>query len=130
VEALVGKVIQTGALESLVMPIYDANCFVSARFAASRFEGIVGGQGESDLPLVIRYVTKRAQNEIHQGDVIITSGLGGIYPSGITIGRVSASVVREGETSMELEVETSADFSRLEYVFVIDRELREDDSGA
>jgi rod shape-determining protein MreC len=126
VQALVGKVIQAGQFESLVMPLYDTSSFVSARLSESRYQGLVGGQGSPDLPLVMRSIQKRARDEINFGDRIVTSGIGGVYPAEITIGRVSAILYQEYETSMEVELETAIDFSRLEYVFVIDAEsLRE-----
>jgi len=118
-QGLVGKVVQTGAFESLVMPLYDESCFVSSRLADSRYEGIVGGQGNPELPLVMRFIRKRARDEINFGDMVVSSGLGGIYPAGINIGRVNRINYQENELSMEVELEPSIDFSRLEYVFVI-----------
>ncbi|MDR3020551.1 MAG: rod shape-determining protein MreC [Treponema sp.] len=119
-QALVGKVIQTGAFESLVMPFFDINSQVSARFSVSRFEGIVEGQGNSETPLLMRFVPKRARNELNIGDIIITSGMGGIFPQGINIGRVSAVNILEYEPTLEIEIIPMIDFSRLEYVFVIE----------
>ncbi|MCL2128188.1 MAG: rod shape-determining protein MreC [Treponema sp.] len=120
-QALVGKVIQTSAFESLVMPLYDASLLVASRFSASRYEGIVEGQGSPDLPLRMRFIPKRARDDIRQGDLVISSGMGGVYPPGINIGRVSGVAYREYETSMEAELEPLTDFSRLEYVFVIEK---------
>jgi rod shape-determining protein MreC len=119
-QGLVGKIIQTGAFESLVMPLYDISSFVSSRLAESRYEGIIEGQGNPEIPLIMRFIRKRARDEISFGDMIVSSGLGGIYPAGINIGRVSQILYQENEISMELELETTVDFSRLEYVFVID----------
>jgi rod shape-determining protein MreC len=51
--------------------------------------------------------------------MVVSSGLGGVYPAGINIGRVSRVNSREYEISMELELEPVIDFSRLEYVFAI-----------
>ena len=51
--------------------------------------------------------------------MVVSSGIGGIYPSGINIGRVVRINYEENELSMEVELEPSIDFSRLEYVFVI-----------
>ncbi|QQO08158.1 rod shape-determining protein MreC [Breznakiella homolactica] len=121
-QALVGKVIQAGLMESLIMPLYDSNAYISGRLAESRYEGILEGQGTADLPLVMRFIRKRARDEISIGDIVVTSGLGGIYPQGITIGRVSRVIYQEYETSMGLELEPSIDFSRLEYIFVIGSE--------
>jgi rod shape-determining protein MreC len=121
-QALVGKVIQTGFLESLVMPIFDINSLVSSRLSVSRFEGIIEGQGNSEAPLLMRFVPRRARDEVNIGDVIISSGMGGIFPSGINIGRVSSVNILEYETTLEIEVVPMIDFSRLEYVFIIEAE--------
>ncbi|MDR0642641.1 MAG: rod shape-determining protein MreC [Treponema sp.] len=119
VQGLVGKVIQTGQFESLVMPVYDVSSFIASRFFVSRYDGIVEGQGSPDTPLRMRFIQKRARNEISRGDLIVTNGMGGVYPGGITIGRVNTVHYREDEISMEVELESVIDFSRLEYVFVI-----------
>jgi len=124
-QALVGKVIQTGTLESLVMPVFDVNSQVSARFSVSGFEGIVAGQGNSESPLLMRFVPKRARDEINIGDIIITSGMGGIFPKGINIGRVSGINMPEYETTLEIELIPMIDFSRLEYVFIMEAEIPE-----
>jgi len=128
VQALVGKVIQTGVFESLVMPVFDINSLVSCRFSVSRFEGIVEGQGSSENSLIMQFVPRRARDEINIGDIVITSGMGGIYPPGINLGRVSSINVLEYETTLEIEVIPMIDFSRLEYVFVIEAESSAYDS--
>jgi rod shape-determining protein MreC len=85
----------------------------------------VEGQGNNEYPLLMRLISKRARDGVHFGDMVITSGIGGgqgtgtVYPAGINIGRVSRIFYKEDETSMEVELETVLDFSRLEYVFVI-----------
>ncbi|MCL2210742.1 MAG: rod shape-determining protein MreC [Treponema sp.] len=124
-QALVGKVIQTGVFESLVMPVFDINSLVSCRFSVSRFEGIVEGQGNSDSSLIMRFVPRRARDEINIGDIVITSGMGGVFPSGINMGRVSGVNILEYETTLEVEVLPMIDFSRLEYVFIIEAENME-----
>ncbi len=121
VQGLVGLVVQVGRHESMVLPIYDANSFVSARFAQSLYEGIVSGQGDVNSPLIMKYIKKRAKDEIQYGDRVLTSGLGGIFPKGIEIGRVSKIIFQEYETSLTVELESAIDFSRLEYVFVIEK---------
>jgi rod shape-determining protein MreC len=121
-QALVGKVIQTGHVESLVMPLYDQHCFVSARLSQERYEGIVEGQGALTLPLLMRSITKRARENMNVGDIVVTSGMGGVYPAGIIIGRISGILFQEYETSIELELESAIDFSRLEYAFVLEKE--------
>jgi rod shape-determining protein MreC len=127
-QALVGKVIQVNAFESMVMPLYDSSLLVASRFAASRYEGITEGQGAPDSPLRMRFIPKRAMDEISRGDMVVSSGMGSVYPPGLNIGRVSNVTFREHETTMEVEVEAIIDFSRLEYVFVIEKIQLQDDS--
>jgi rod shape-determining protein MreC len=119
-QALTGKIIQTGQVESLVMPLYDQRCFVSARLSQERYDGIVEGQGSPAHPLLMRSIAKRARDDVKTGDIVVTSGMGGVYPAGIILGRVSKILFLEYETSIELELESAIDFSRLEYVFVIE----------
>ncbi|MCL1814938.1 MAG: rod shape-determining protein MreC [Treponema sp.] len=117
---LVGKVVQTAHFESLVMPLYDSTSYISARLGESRIEGIVEGQGSPDAPLLLRFIRRPARGEISIGEQILTSGLGGVFPPGILTGRVSRILYQDMDTSIEIELESSVDFSRLEYVFVID----------
>jgi rod shape-determining protein MreC len=119
-EALMGKVSQAGAFESLVLPVYDVYFYSSARFSDSRYEGLVEGQGDREAPLVMKNIPKRAREEINYGDMVVSSGLGGVYPPGIAIGRVIR--FQEYENSMTVDLESVITFSSLEYVFVIDVE--------
>jgi rod shape-determining protein MreC len=121
-QSLVGKIVQVGYSQSLMMPVYDSNSFVSARFSAARYEGLVSGQGNQDRFLLMRYVKKRAREEIKYGDRVVTSGLGGIYPPDLFIGRVARIVNHDYETSIDVELESSVDYSRLEYIFAIENE--------
>jgi rod shape-determining protein MreC len=125
-QGLVGKVIQAGQFESLVMPLYDVSCSVAARFSVSRYDGLAEGQGSPDASLLMRFIRKRARDEINYGDMVVSSGMGGVYPAGINIGRVTGVNYREYEISMEVELEPVIDFSRLEYVFVIDQQRETD----
>jgi rod shape-determining protein MreC len=124
-QALVGKVVQAGFAESLIMPLYDTSSFVSARFSESRYEGIVEGQGRNEDPLIMRFIRRRVGDEIQFGDMVLSSGMGRLYPPDINIGRVSRVVIQESENAIDVELESSIDFSRLEYVFAIVAESTE-----
>ncbi len=67
----------------------------------------------------MRYVKKLAKDSIEYGDLVVTAGLGGLYPKGVNIGRIRDIRVRGYETSLVLEIEPVIDFGRLEYVFII-----------
>ena len=121
VEALAGKIVQVARYDSLLLPLYDARCFVAARFAQSRYEGIAAGTGTSGKPLVMQAIDKRARDNVQIGDIVVSSGMGGVYPADVYIGRVSNVLLQEHESSFEVELESSVDFARLEYVFILEK---------
>jgi rod shape-determining protein MreC len=118
-EGLVGKVISVTAGTSQVLPLYDPDCQVSARVDSTRDEGLVSGQGKDRPTAVMNYVKKIAKDKIQYGDLVVTSGLGGLYPRGINIGRIRAISAPAYETSLVLQVEPIIDFDRLEYLFLV-----------
>ena len=117
---LVGRIVRVGQTTSMIIPVYDYQSYVSCRTQKTRDEGIVNGNGADAPFLTMRYVKKRAAEELSYGDVIVTTGYNNNYPKDIPVGTISRIRVPEYETSLEIEVETVIDFSRLENVFVLD----------
>lgn len=126
-EGLVGKVLEVGRSSSIVSPIYDASAHISARLDRTRYEGLVSGGGSPDTPLTMRYVKKRAKEEIQYGDLVVTSGLQSLYPRDVIIGRVTRVLSADYQTSLDIDVEPVLDFARLEYVFIVFTEDRAED---
>lgn len=118
-EGLVGKVLEVGRFSSMVSPIFDSSAHIASRLDRTRYEGLVSGGGSSDLPLVMKYVKKRAKDEIQFGDLVVTSGYQSLYPKGVIVGRVTKVLVTDYQTSLDIDVEPLLDFNRLEYVFVV-----------
>lgn len=119
---LVGKVVSVGPYTSLVMPIYDYQCSVSARIQNTRDLGLVSGNGSESENLSLRYINKRVLDELQIGDVIVTSGENGNYERDIPIGSISKIKIVDYDSSLQIEVTPVIDFSRLESVIVMDRE--------
>lgn len=118
-EGLVGRVVQTTGGTSVVMPVFASGSYVAARLDESRHEGILQGGGDVESELVLRYVIRDARNEIRYNDLVVSSGMNSIYPRDIPIGRVLRVTAPSYETSLRIEVDPVVDFSRLEYVFVL-----------
>ncbi len=118
-QGLVGRVEEVGLSTSVVMPVFDHDSFVAARLLRSRHEGLVAGEGSSEGMLTMLYVSKSARDELSVGDMVITSGMRSIFPEGLLIGTVEAILGRPYETSLNMEIDPTVDFSRLEYVFVL-----------
>lgn len=116
---LVGKIVQTGRDSSMIIPIYDYQCYVAASVQTTKHRGLINGQGTADLPLIMKYVQKRAKDEIAIGDRILTSGENNLFPKDSPIGIITGIKVHDYETYLELAVQPIIDFSRLDYVFVL-----------
>jgi rod shape-determining protein MreC len=112
---LVGKISRVAPRSAFVRPLQARNCRVSVRTARSRAEGIVEWRGGSRLTL--GFLPFRA--DVRPGDEVVTSGLGGVFPRGVPVGRVAeiGSDPRDGST--RVEIEPAVDFSELEEVYVV-----------
>ncbi len=119
IEGLVGKVTSVGLGTSQILPLYDPECMVSARVDSTRDEGLVAGQGKDRGTIVMDYVKKTAKDRIHYGDLVVSSGLGALYPKGINIGRIRTWEAPGYKTSLVVQVEPIVDFDRLEYLFLL-----------
>jgi rod shape-determining protein MreC len=123
-QGLVGRVVLVSLTSSLVQPITDPNSYVAARLQSSRFDGLVAGSPGGASALSMSYVKKLAVNEVQYGELVISSGMGQLFPEGIHIGRVREMIAKGYEASLELEIEPIVDFSRLEFVYIIDTEKK------
>jgi rod shape-determining protein MreC len=115
---LVGRVISVGPRVSQVQLLTDRECSVGAILSRTRIRGIVNGSGEqtSATGLTLNYVSNL--EDVSEGDLIVTSGMDGIYHKGIAIGRVGS--VRNGPRLFKLiTVEPAANLNRLEEVFIL-----------
>ena len=114
---LVGYVISTTSSTAKVQTIIDTASNVSANI--SNVEDSVILKGTLNNIETVRATYIPADSTILQGDQVVTSGLGGIYPKGILIGTVKSVVNTKNEADRYAEIEVSTDFSRLETVLVI-----------
>jgi len=117
---LVGKIVTVGAETSMILPIFDSKCTISARIQTTRDIGLVTGNGSDDGVLSMRYVKKRVLEELDYGDTVVTSGENGNYLRDITIGTISKINLLDYDSSLDIEIVPTIDFSRLESVIVAD----------
>ncbi|MBQ0039810.1 MAG: rod shape-determining protein MreC [Treponema sp.] len=123
---VVGKVVTVGIGTSIVMPVYDTKCNISARIQNTRDIGIVSGSGSYDSPLMLNYIRKRVLDDFNHGDIIVTSGENDNYMKDIPIGRISKITVLDYDSSLNIEIDPVIDFMRLENVLVVDRKRSND----
>jgi rod shape-determining protein MreC len=111
---IVGRVTQPAARASLVQLIIDANAAAGAVVERTRVQGIVVGLGDGTL----RMDFAPATGDVVTGDVVVTSGIDGLYPPGFVIGTVTR-VARGDGLYHDIAVRPGVDFSRLEEVLVV-----------
>jgi rod shape-determining protein MreC len=114
-EGVVGKVIKTSTDSSIILLIIDRNSSVDAMVQRNRRRGIFEGDGGPRCQL--RYVPRT--DDIKVGDFIVTSGLGGVFPKGLFLGKVVRVEKKKYGLFQEIEASPGVDFSRLEEVMVI-----------
>ncbi len=115
---LVGKVTTVSDSVSVVLLISDENCKVAASIEGSREQGIVSGERVvSGLNPVLNLNFLSKQADLKPGQKVYTSGVGGVFPSGLLIGVVKTFRVRELDGQAQLT--PAVDLSHLEDVFVV-----------
>ena len=113
--SLVGRIVYVGATTSRVLLITDVSSSVSAVVQSSRAYGVVNGQRSGTL--LMKYI--RQGEQLKTGDIVVTSGVGGVFPEGFMVGRVTDVRQIDIEMFQEARVDSQVDFDRLETVLVI-----------
>ena len=118
-DGLVGHIVEADWNTSKVQLILDQRSSVGTivQRAESRVAGIV--QGDTNNPMMPQMVNIAKNADVAEGDVIVTSGFGGIYPKGIVVGRISSIENDAGGLLKIGLLETAVDFQKLEDVMVI-----------
>lgn len=114
-EGVVGRILRTTQGTSDIVTITDLLSAVDSIVERSRARGIV--EGLTDESCTLRYALRT--DDIQPGDVLISSGLGEVFPKGIPVGIVSKVNRKPFGITQEVEVRPSVDFSKLEEVLVV-----------
>ena len=114
-QGIVGQVIEVANHYAKVMLIIDRNGAVDSLVQRTRARGIV--KGESTDRLRLAYVLRK--KDVQVGDVVVSSGLDGIYPKGLRIGLVAEVTDHEADIFHEVFITPFVDFEKLEEVLVV-----------
>ena len=112
---LIGRISDVTANASRVLLITDVSSAISGRLQTTRDEGSIVGQASTDLRK--EFIPLNAK--VQEGDIVITSGLGGNLPAGIVLGQVTSVQQREFELFQNAVVRSLNNFATLETVLVI-----------
>jgi len=113
-QGVVGQVFLVSRHAARVLLVSDHNSGIDAFVQRTRARGIV--QGTVDAGCALKYV-KRTE-DVQVGDTLVTSGLDGIFPKGMPIGRVTAIDKRGQGLFQSADVAPRVDFDQLEEVLV------------
>src|SRR6266542_57134 len=121
-KGLVGRVVEVQPTSAKVLLLTDVNSAVSVRIQdpASRATGVIRGVGDGRL--LLQYVPRT--DLLRTDDIAITSGIGGVFPPGVLVGRVLQVRQRDVEVFQEALVEPAADMRNLERLYVLLRPLQ------
>ena len=111
---IVGRLVVPSLRSAKVQLLIDRNAAAGAIIERTRAQGVVVGGGDDRLRL--EYVSEIF--DIVVGDVVVTSGIDGVYPKGFLIGRIE-SVERSGGAYKRITIKPAVDFSSLEEVLVV-----------
>ncbi|MBI4845242.1 MAG: rod shape-determining protein MreC [Candidatus Omnitrophica bacterium] len=117
---VIGKIIEVSPITSKVLLISDVNSRVVALVQRTRMEGILEGIGNGLCRL--KYLPPDA--DLNLNDVVITSGLGGVYPKGLIIGCIESIRMERGGIYKSCIVKPFVVLSALEEVLCLKLDLR------
>lgn len=121
-QGLVGKVKSVAQFTSIVELLTDTNRrnFVSAEVQGDqRIFGVIEGYDSEGEALFFRKIPIDAPLE--EGQTVITSGLGGIYPRGLFIGVVSEVIPDQSGLTQSALIKSAANLYQLDYLFIVER---------
>ncbi len=128
-QGLIGKTTEVSGQTSDVLLITDPNCRVACRLLRTGGLGVVRGGGvrpTADPELELLYLIEALRmdyislnQQLQPDDIVVTSGLGGIFPEGLRVGRVKSAGTEPGGLYQRAAIVPSADLRQLRFVSVV-----------
>jgi rod shape-determining protein MreC len=114
-QGAVGRIIETAWHASQVLLLIDENSNIDALIQRSRAQGILQGAGAAGCNL--KYISR--VEAVQAGDVVLSSGLAGVFPKGLLLGVVTGAS-RSGEGLFQkIDVAPAVDFGKVEEVIAL-----------
>lgn len=116
---VVGRIIEASFHVSKILLLIDENSNIDALIQENRVQGIL--QGAASRGCSLKYISKT--ETVSPGNVIISSGLAGIFPKGLLIGAVTNVDKTDSGLFQKIDVAPYVDFARLEEVIIIKSDM-------
>lgn len=114
-DGVIGQIIEVTDRYAKVLLLTDRNSAIDALVQKTRARGIIRGSSKEQFSF--QYVL--GKYDINEGDTVISSGLDGVFPKGLRVGRVHSIVKKNSSIFQEIAVIPFVDFEKLEEVIVI-----------
>jgi rod shape-determining protein MreC len=116
-KGLVGRVERVNPTSSKVRLINDLNSSVGVRLQTeARTTGVLRGQSQGNS-MVIAYI--RQDDPIEQGDLVLTSGQGEVFPEGLVVGKVARVERKDADPFQAAVVDPAVEMDKLERLYVL-----------
>jgi rod shape-determining protein MreC len=121
---VVGRIVVPTPRSAKVQLLIDRNAAAGVIIERSRAQGVAVSAGDDRLRM--DYVPETA--DIAVGDIVVTSGIDGIYPKGFVVGRIEG-IEKSGGAYRRITIRPAVDFAGLEEVLVVLAPAREGEGG-
>lgn len=115
---LVGRVLRASATTATALLLTDPGSRIAVLSQNTRAPGVLSGRGARH-PLEMRFVARNS--EVEEGELLVTSGLDGVYPKGIPVARVVSVAPSDYSQFMSVLATPLVDVERLEEVLLLER---------
>ncbi|MFC3123028.1 rod shape-determining protein MreC [Agaribacter flavus] len=113
---VVGQVVEVGTTNSRVLLISDATHAIPVRISRNNVRLVASGKGELN-ELKLQHVPHSA--EVQEGDLLISSGLGNVFPEGYPVGTIEKIVRDESQPFADVTIKPAARLDRLKYLLLL-----------
>lgn len=120
-QGVIGQVLSVGKTTSRVLLITDASHAIPVRVMRNDIRAIASGTGNLD-ELELKNIPRSADLQV--GDLLVSSGFGGRFPTGYPVARITRFDYEEGKPFAEVKAEPLAALDRLRYLLLLWQEPR------
>ena len=126
-KGIVGQIMQVSSTNSRVLLIADVTHAIPVRIARNNVRLIASGSGSLD-ELLIQHVAHSSDLKI--GDILLSSGLGNIFPEGYPVATIISIIRDEGRPFSQVRATPIAQLDRLKYLLLLWSERSSEDKQA
>lgn len=114
---VVGQIIDVTEHYAVAMSVLSKNFKVSARIKKNNYFGNLSWTGTTNREALLEEIPKHVTLQV--GDTIVTSGYSHLFPRNVMVGIVKSVEAKPEKTFLDITLQLSTDFGRLDYVYVV-----------